>query len=36
MVSSDLFFFISRRLVEIKSSDLLFGGLNVIVIGDFF
>lgn len=36
MVSSDIFSFINRRLVEIKSSDLPFGGLNVIVIGDFF
>lgn len=36
MVSSDIFSFINRRLVEIKSSDLPFDGLNVIVIGDFF
>lgn len=36
MVSSDIFSFINRRLVDIKSSDLPFGGLNVIVIGDFF
>lgn len=36
MVSSDIFSFINRRLVEIKSSDLPFGGLNVILIGDFF
>lgn len=36
MVSSDIFSFINRSLVEIKSSDLQFGGLNVIVIGDFF
>lgn len=36
MVSSDIFSFINRRLGEIKSSDLPFVGLNVIVIGDFF
>lgn len=36
MVSSDIFSFINRRFVEIKSSDLPFGGLNVIVIGVFF
>lgn len=36
MVSSHIFSFINRRLVKIKSSNLPFGGLNIVVIGDFF
>lgn len=31
-----IFSFINRRLVKIKSSNLPFGGLNIVVIGDFF
>lgn len=36
MVSSEMFSFISRRLLEIKNNNNVFGGCNIIVIGDFF
>ena len=36
MVSSDILLFVHRRLCTIKNNDDFFGGLNVIVIGDFF
>lgn len=36
MVSSEMFSFISRRLSEIKNNNNVFGGCNIIVIGDFF
>lgn len=36
MVSSEMLTFISRRLSEIKNCESVFGGLNVILIGDFF
>ena len=36
MVSSDMLSFISRRLSEIKNNDCVFGGCNVIAVGDFF
>lgn len=36
MVSSEMFLFISWRLLEIKNSNNVFGGCNIIVIGDFF
>lgn len=36
MVSSEMFSFISRRLSDIKNNNNVFGGCNIIVIGDFF
>lgn len=37
MVSSEMFLFISWRLLEIKkNNNNVFGGCNIIVIGDFF
>lgn len=36
MVSDILLMIISRRLCEIKSSNLPFGGLHIITVGDFF
>lgn len=37
MVSSEMFSFISRRLSEIKkNNNIVSGGCNIIVIGDFF
>ena len=36
MVSSVTFTHIHRRLASIKGNDLPFGGLNVILVGDFF
>lgn len=36
MVSSEMFSFKSRRLSEIKNNNNVFGGCNIIVIGDFF
>ena len=39
MVSYKIMSFIHKRLTEIKGTDdteVLFGGLNVIAVGDFF
>lgn len=36
MVSYELLLFISRRLSEIKNNDCVFGGCNIIVVGDFY
>ena len=36
MVSSHLLSFISRRLCEIKDNNEVFGGCNIIAVGDFF
>lgn len=36
MVSSSILIFISRCLLEISDNNLLFGGYNVIIVGDFF
>ena len=36
MVSADMLTYISRRLNEISSNDIPFGGLNVIVVGDLY
>jgi len=36
MVSSQTLLYILRRLCSIKGNDDYFGGLNVILIGDFF
>lgn len=36
MVSQELLMFISRRLSEIKNNDSVFGGCNIIVVGDFY
>lgn len=36
MVSAAMLTYISRRLSEIKNNECPFGGLNVIVVGDFF
>lgn len=36
MVSQELLMFISRRLSEIKNNDGVFGGSNMIVVGDFY
>lgn len=36
MVSSNMLEFIHRRLCSIKDTDVLFGGMNIIAVGDFF
>ena len=36
MVSSRMLTFIHRRLITLKQKDDFFGGLNVILVGDFY
>lgn len=36
MISDRMLTYISRRLTEILNDDRPFGGLHVIVVGDFF